>query len=234
MFRETQSIALTVHPRIGAPIILPPGEAGAVPGAVEPDIGDGLSGAYTAPGAQERRSEGKTGASVLRTNLAGDLAPPQEAKMGLLDGVLGKVLGGGQPAQPQVSNPLEAILSGMGGGRGKNAMILMAAMALLQKAGGLSGLLQLFQKHGLQDQASSWIGTGANKAITGDVLSKVFGGGAMSAFASQAGIPTGEAGSTLAKVLPELVNQFTPSGSVAPDADDLLGQGMELLKGLKG
>jgi len=155
--------------------------------------------------------------------------------MGLLDGILGKVMAGrANDPQAQEGNPLESILSGLGGGGGKGSLILVAAMALLQKSGGLSGLMQLFQQHGLEGQASSWIGTGANQAISGDVLSRVFGASAMSSFASQAGIAPEEAGSTLAKVLPELVNQFTPGGSVAPDADDLLSQGLNLLKGSPG
>jgi uncharacterized protein YidB (DUF937 family) len=152
--------------------------------------------------------------------------------MGLLDGVLGKVLGGASGSgQSEGSNPLESILNGLGGGGGKSGLVLVAAMALLQRAGGLSGLMELFQKHGLEDQANSWIGTGANKAITGDLLSKVFGASAISDFASQAGLAPQEAGSALASILPELVNQFTPTGSVAPDADDLLSQGLNLLKG---
>jgi uncharacterized protein YidB (DUF937 family) len=161
---------------------------------------------------------------------AGSPHEETEVNMGLLDDLIGGMGGGGGETAPRADNPLEAILTGLGGG-GKGQMILMAAMALLQSSGGLSGLLQLFQKHGMGEEASSWIGTGANKAITGDVISKVFGTSAISAFASQAGIAPNEAGPALARVLPELVNQFTPTGSVAPEADDMLVQGLALLKG---
>ena len=76
--------------------------------------------------------------------------------MGLLDQIANQVLGGeGQGAQAtQVSGLAQAVL-GMLGDKQQN---------------GLQGLLQAFQRAGLDDVLRSWISTGENKPITAPQL----------------------------------------------------------------
>ncbi|MGH8801069.1 MAG: YidB family protein, partial [Casimicrobiaceae bacterium] len=67
--------------------------------------------------------------------------------MGLLDGVLGNLMGGllgGQSAQ------------------GGQSPLMQIALQMLQQNGGLQGVLGKFEQSGFGKQAQSWVGTGQN------------------------------------------------------------------------
>jgi uncharacterized protein YidB (DUF937 family) len=103
----------------------------------------------------------------------------------------------------------------------KNPQILAAAASLLSTkdatvggTSGLSGLVSAFESKGLGDVVSSWISTGANKPISASQLTTALGSKTVSQFATKAGIGAGEASSTLAALLPAMVNQLTPKGQV--------------------
>ena len=136
--------------------------------------------------------------------------------MGLLDALIGNVLGsalGGNQRQ----DPLGSVLGGLGGGnqaQGGN-LLLQVVLSLLQQNGGLEGVLGRFRQGGLGQQADSWVGTGQNMNISPDQLQQIFGSSTMRDLASQLGMPEEQAGSTMAQVLPELINQLTPQGSSA-------------------
>src|SRR6187399_1321648 len=111
--------------------------------------------------------------------------------MGLLDGILGNVLGGvlggasgGMPRR-QDDNPLGSVLGRLGGGSGVAKMAFLAlAFQLLQRAGGIPGLIEKFRHAGLGQQANSWVGTGRNMPLTGDDLRGAIGPDVISQLAS--------------------------------------------------
>lgn len=127
--------------------------------------------------------------------------------MGLLDSVLGSLSQGGSGAG---GNPLlETVLS----------------MVNNPDTGGLAGLLQKFQEHGLGNVADSWVSTGKNLPISGDQIQEALGSGALGDIASKLGLSTGDVSSRLADLLPGVVDKLTPNGQV-PDMGslgDLLG-----------
>jgi uncharacterized protein YidB (DUF937 family) len=96
--------------------------------------------------------------------------------------------------------------------------------------GGLADVIGAFNKGGLGDVMSSWVGGGPNKPVDPGALASALGPDILGQFARKAGVGTGDAPSILASILPELVNQMTPQGPVPPgDALDgalgsLLGQ----------
>jgi len=103
----------------------------------------------------------------------------------------------------------------------KNPQLLSAAMSLLSSkdtsvggSGGLNGLVQAFQGHGLGDVVASWVGTGTNQAISPSQVTKVLGHDTLGQFAQKAGIPAGDAGSVLAGLLPMVIDKLTPHGNV--------------------
>jgi len=93
--------------------------------------------------------------------------------MGLLDGLLGSVMGGmfGGAQQQQPTNPLLAI-----------------ALQMLQQNGGLQGILAKAQQAGYGEQVQSWIGTGQNMPIDAGALSQIFGHGRLGQIAQQLGV----------------------------------------------
>ena len=152
--------------------------------------------------------------------------------MGLLDGILSNVVGSlGSNAMPGQQNPLGALLSGLSGGQGQGANLLTAAMSLLQQNGGLNGVLDSFRQSGLAQHADSWVSTGPNIGISGDQLQQALGSSSISDIASQLNMSHGQASSALAQVLPELINQLTPSGQLPNNHADLISQGLAMLSG---
>jgi uncharacterized protein YidB (DUF937 family) len=102
---------------------------------------------------------------------------------------------------------------------------------MLQQNGGLTGALEKLRGSGLGAQADSWVGTGANMAVSPDQLHQAFGGSALNDVASQLGFSQSQAGSAMAQILPELINQLTPNGQMPDDAGDLLARGLSMLRG---
>ena len=137
--------------------------------------------------------------------------------MGLLDqlagSVLSDVLGNNAPQQAGQSQ------------------LMQAAMTLIQQNGGVPGLLQKFQQSGLGQHAESWVSNNANLPISADQLHQVLGSGAIASIASQLGMDHAQVSGGLAQLLPQLVNQLTPNGSVPANHADLLSEGLALLAG---
>ena len=127
--------------------------------------------------------------------------------MGLLDGILGSVLGGnsGGGSNPLLQIAMQMLANKGGGGAGGGAMDAM---------GGLGGIISAFQKGGLGHLTDSWVGTGDNLPVSGDQLSQVLGSDKISQIASQLGMSQSDAAGGLAKILPDLVNHVTPNGQV--------------------
>ena len=136
--------------------------------------------------------------------------------MGLFDSVVGSVL------------------NNMGGGNGaQGGDIMQMVMGLLQQNGGLAGLVEMFNKSGLSQQAASWVGSGENLPISADQISSALGSGQLADLASKFGIDPQQLSGSLAQYLPDVVNQLTPQGRLPDNASDTdaLGQGLNALAG---
>lgn len=116
--------------------------------------------------------------------------------MGLMDGLMGKVLGKA------------------GGGQAGNGDLLGMIMELVQQSGGLNGLLQKFQQAGLGDQVASWVGNGSNEAIDANQVSSAVGNDTLNNLAAKFGVDPGQASGLLAQALPQVVDRLTPNGQV--------------------
>jgi len=174
--------------------------------------------------------------------------------MGLLDGLIGNVLGsalggGTQAGGNPLGNLLGSLASGLGGqaapggaaagvgtaaagGAGAAGALLSAALSMVQSQGGVGGLLDKLRQSGLGQHADSWVGTGPNLPVTSDQLNQAVGSGAITAAAAKLGVPAQQAGTLMAKVLPELINQLTPNGQVPGNSGGLLADGLKILQGM--
>jgi len=99
-------------------------------------------------------------------------------------------------------------------------------------SGGLGGLVQAFQNKGLGDMVAGWISTGPNPPVTASQVTEVLGADVLKQFAAKAGVPHAEAGGLLASLLPSVVDQLTPQGTM-PQANALESALGGLLSGLK-
>lgn len=64
------------------------------------------------------------------------------------------------------------ILGGLTGEQGQGGGMLKIAAEVLQRAGGVQGLLAMLDKAGLGDQVRSWIGTGSNQPVSGEQVAR--------------------------------------------------------------
>lgn len=134
--------------------------------------------------------------------------------MSLLKGLAGAALNalGGQ-GNAASGGGLQALM----GLASQNPQLLQAAAGLLSNnssVGGLPGLISAFQRAGLGDVANSWVGSGANRPVTGAQIEQALGSDTLRQLASSAGVDASQVSGLLAQVLPEVVNQVTPRGSV--------------------
>ena len=161
--------------------------------------------------------------SLLGT-LASSLGGNQGASPGASPGAMPGAMSGAIPAAVLAARP------GMGGVAAGG--LLAAAMALVQQQGGISGLLDKFRQSGLGQHADSWVGSGPNLPVTGAQVHQALGGGALNDVAAKLGIPVQQAGTSMAQLLPELINQLTPNGQLPANHGSLLEDGLKMLQGL--
>ena len=123
-------------------------------------------------------------------------------------------------------------LGGAGGNGGGNPLldVVMQMLSNNSQMGGLAGLAQAFQDKGLGEQVASWIGTGKNLPISPEQIRSVLGSGQLGQIASQLGMDEHQAAGGLADLLPQVIDKLTPNGQM-PQGEDLLAQGLSLLKG---
>ena len=107
--------------------------------------------------------------------------------MGMLDGVLGGVVG---------------------------AAMVGVVNHVLEQNGGVQGIVNQFEKQGFGSTVRSWVGTGANQPITADQLHQVLGSGTVQELAAKAGLSVPEFTAKLSQLLPQAIDKLTPGGVI--------------------
>lgn len=107
--------------------------------------------------------------------------------MGLFDGVLGGVVG---------------------------AEMATVVNGLIEKHGGLQGIVAQLEQQGLGGTVRSWVGTGANQPISADQIHQVFGSETVKQLAAKVGLSPDVLAAKLSQVLPQAIDKLTPAGSV--------------------
>lgn len=127
---------------------------------------------------------------------------------------------------------LDSVVGALAGGQsgGNNGLMGVVMQLINSQPGGLGGLVQSFQQGGLGEIVNSWVSTGQNLPISAEQLQSVLGGGRLQDIAAQLGVSPEQAAGSLADLLPQVVDKLTPNGRIPEGDDDLLAQGMDLLK----
>jgi len=131
---------------------------------------------------------------------------------------------------------LNDLLGGQGQQGGTGSLIGVAGQ-LIEKAGGVQGLVSMLQQHGLGGAVQSWVGTGANQSVSGDQLGQALQNGGMASVvqeaASKLGVDPNALLNQLSQVLPQAVDHLTPDGQV-PAGGQGSGFNLGMLEGLAG
>ncbi len=103
---------------------------------------------------------------------------------------------------------VDGLLSGAAG-----AEALSLVNGLIEKHGGVQGILAQLQQQGLRETAKSWVGSGPNLPISPEQLHQVFGADTLKELAARVGLEPHEAVERLSRVLPQAIDRLTPGGA---------------------
>jgi uncharacterized protein YidB (DUF937 family) len=107
--------------------------------------------------------------------------------MGMMDGLLGGIVGAG---------------------------VVSAVNSILEKHGGLQGVVNEFERNGLGPTIGSWVGNGPNQPISPGDLQRALGPALLQQLAAKTGISVQDLTEKLAQVLPQAVDKMTPDGKI--------------------
>ena len=107
--------------------------------------------------------------------------------MGMFDGLLGGIVGAGMVSV--VNNVLE-------------------------KHGGLQGVVNEFERNGLGTTVRSWVSTGPNQPISPDEVQRALGPDLLQQLSQKSGVSVEDLSRKLAEVLPQAVDTMTPNGTI--------------------
>ena len=85
---------------------------------------------------------------------------------------------------------------------------------VIEKHGGLQGVVNEFEKNGLGATVRSWVGTGPNQPISPDEVHKALGPDLLQQLSAKSGLSVQELAQKLSQVLPRAVDKLTPDGAI--------------------
>ena len=107
--------------------------------------------------------------------------------MGMFDGLLGGIVGAG----------MVSVVSG-----------------IIEKHGGLQGVVNEFEKNGLGATVKSWVGTGPNQPISPGDVQKTLGPDLLQQLSQKSGLSVQDLTQKLSQILPQAVDKLTPEGTI--------------------
>jgi len=107
--------------------------------------------------------------------------------MGMFDGLLGGIVGAG----------MVTVVNG-----------------IIEKHGGLQGVVSEFERNGLGPTIRSWVGTGPNQSISPADIQRALGPDLVQQLAAKSGLSVQDLTQKLAQVLPQAVDRLTPDGTI--------------------
>jgi len=107
--------------------------------------------------------------------------------MGMFDGLLGGIVGGGMAS---------------------------VVNQILEQHGGLQGVVSEFEQKGLGPTVRSWVSSGPNQPISADDVQRALGPDLIQQLSQKSGVPANELARKLAEILPNAVDRMTPNGTI--------------------
>jgi uncharacterized protein YidB (DUF937 family) len=107
--------------------------------------------------------------------------------MGMFDGILGGIVG---------------------------AEMATVVNHLIEKHGGVQGIVNELKQKGLGDTVKSWVSTGPNQPVAADQLHQALGADTISQLAAKAGMNAKDLLAKLSQALPTAIDKLTPGGTV--------------------
>ena len=110
----------------------------------------------------------------------------------------------------------DSILGGLMANEEQHSTLLQEVGSVVNEAGGVGALSQVFEQKGLGGVMAGWIGNNANPPISGEQIIDVLGKDRIAAIAAKAGLSEEQVAAGVSKLLPLVINELTPNGTVPP------------------
>src|SRR5260370_42287323 len=107
--------------------------------------------------------------------------------MGMVDGLVGGIVGAG---------------------------MVSVVNSIIEKHGGVQGVVSEFEKNGLGATVKSWVGTGPNQPISPEDVHKALGPDLLQQLSEKSGLSVQDLTQKLSQVLPQAAGKLTPNGSI--------------------
>ena len=107
--------------------------------------------------------------------------------MGMFDGLLGGIVGAG---------------------------MVSVVNSVLEKHGGVQGVVSEFERNGLGQTVRSWVSTGPNQPVSPEDVQRALGPDLLQQLAQKSGVSVQDLSRKLAEVLPQAVDKMTPDGTI--------------------
>jgi len=104
---------------------------------------------------------------------------------------------------------LDGLLGGIVG-----AGMVSVVNSVIEKHGGLQGVVSEFEKNGLGATVKSWVSTGPNQPVSADEVHRALGPDLLQQLSAKSGLSVQELTQKLAQVLPQAVDKMTPDGTI--------------------
>jgi uncharacterized protein YidB (DUF937 family) len=85
---------------------------------------------------------------------------------------------------------------------------------LIEKHGGIQGIVSQFESQGLGATVQSWVGNGPNQPVSADQVHQALSPEVLKDLAGKAGMSTQDLAAKLATILPQMIDKLTPNGKV--------------------
>jgi uncharacterized protein YidB (DUF937 family) len=86
--------------------------------------------------------------------------------------------------------------------------------SLIEKHGGVQGIVAQLEQQGLGGTVRSWVGTGANQPLSPDQVHQAFGSDTVKELAAKVGLTPQDLAAKLSAILPQAIDHLTPGGAV--------------------
>ncbi|MCH9848635.1 MAG: YidB family protein [Betaproteobacteria bacterium] len=113
---------------------------------------------------------------------------------------------------------------------GEKSDMAKVAMEMLDKFGGIDGVLTKLKEGGLADIAATWVGNGKNAPVSSNQITDALGADTIAEIAGKFGLSPDMLSGQLAEHLPNVIDKMTPNGEVNNNSNDLLGTVLGMLK----
>jgi uncharacterized protein YidB (DUF937 family) len=94
------------------------------------------------------------------------------------------------------------------------ASMVSVVSGILEKHGGVQGMVDEFEKNGFGKTVQSWVGTGPNQSISPADVHQVLGTDLLQQLSAKSGLSVQELTEKLSQVLPKAVDHLTPDGAI--------------------